>query len=107
MLEKLQETIINKDRISEIINKIGPDVFDIFKQIKYELGGKLPEDFSYGIVAGFLRGKGFTWEESFVGMNRFIQTVKGCGAESKNFDGIFRINGQENGKVEIELKDNK
>ncbi len=107
MENKYTKEILDKQRYEELINKIGPDVFSIFKQIKEDLGGRLPAELSYGIVAGFLRGKGFTWEESFIGMDRFIETVSGIVGQPKDIQGSFTIMGKEDGSVETNLKENK
>lgn len=77
MLEPSQPPQIDHDRYMAIIHKVGPDIIDIFEQFKAQLGGALPEELSYGMVAGYLRGKGHTWEECFVGMNRYIQIIEG------------------------------
>lgn len=74
-MHKIQDTINTKQR-AEIITKVGPDVEEIFHQMKSNLGGLIPEQLSYGIVLGFLRGKGFSWGESFVGMDQFMIVVK-------------------------------
>ena len=103
----LNKTIFDNKRIDEILIKIGPDVIKIFEEQKYELGGMLPEELSFGIVAGYLRGKGYSWEEAFIGMDKFIRTVRQAGAQTGEFKGEMSIRGNHNGAVDIKLKENK
>lgn len=98
---------LNPERVQELIRKVGPDVELIFHQMKEDLGGRLPEDFSYGLVCGYLRGKGFTWEESFLGMDRYIKVITKLISEPKTIDGIFTIVGREDGTVKCNLENKK
>ncbi len=100
-IDKMGET-----RYNEMVQKVGPYVIDIFNQFKNELGGTLPAELSYGMVAGYLRGKGLTWEEAFVGMNRHICIIESMGVVSEEGKGTFSILGKGDGTVEIETKVN-
>lgn len=105
MLENQQLESLNPDRVKSIIEKVGPDVEDIFGQIK-QLGHKnpIPADLSYGIVAGFLRGKGFTWEECFLGMDRFIRVVNSFPGVISEVSAKFSVHGQEDGGVRLKTE---
>ncbi len=107
MIEKLNEKILDQERYQKIIDKIGPDTETVFKEIKYLLGGRLPEELSYGIVAGFLRGKGYSWEESFLGMNRFISVIKALGVEGEDFKGTIVIKGSQDGSASVNMENEK
>ncbi len=108
MLIKTEKQIYNDDRCKEIITKIGPDVLKIFQELKTELGGKLPAELSYGIVAGFLRGKGYSWEECFIGMERFISvTNQLLGEPNPPVQAVFSIMGKEDGGVKLDFKEIK
>ena len=106
-MNKSYEEIMDKERYYEIVDRIGPHVVDIFKQFKSDLGGELPAELSYGMVAGYLRGKGFTWEESFIGMNRHINIIESSGAVSESQDMTMKIAGKTNGSVKVGLDKNK
>jgi len=60
----------------EIINKVGPDVQQIFREMRDELGGQMTLDLGIGLVAGYLRGKGYTWKDAFIGAFQFKKTVE-------------------------------
>lgn len=95
------------DRIHDLIIKVGPEVEKIFKEIKYGLGGILPKELMNGIVAGYLRGKGYTWEESFIGMYKFDSVIeKICGDQDPS-EGEFRIYGQKDGNIKISHGDKR
>ena len=104
-MNKTNEEIVNKSRYNEIISRVGPHVIDIFQQFKNDLGGGLPAELSYGMVAGYLRGKGFTWEESFVGMNRHIWIMENSGAVGEVKEATMTIKGKEDGSVDIGIKE--
>lgn len=106
MTTNYQDTM-DKDRYFEIVNRVGPHVIDIFQQFKNELGGRLPAELSYGMVAGYLRGKGFTWEESFIGMNRHICITESLGAVGEASDKTVTIKGRNDGTVEVDMKENQ
>lgn len=104
MMQRNYQDTMGTERYMEIVNRIGPDIEDIFRQFKGELGGRLPAELSYGMVAGYLRGKGFTWEECFIGMNRFICIIESFGAVGDTKQGTFTIKGRTDGSVETDLK---
>lgn len=106
MLEKKNVEVFDKDRFHQIVLKVGPDVENIFHQFKTDLGGKLPEEMSYGMVAGYLRGKGYTWEECFVGMDKFISVMKQL-IKPEPIDGTLKIGGNPDGSVNFNLENNK
>jgi|SRR6478736_2150399 len=99
-----QETFNNLDPkfVQDSINEVGPDVMEIFNQFKTELGGVLPAEISYGIVCGYLHGKGFDWTKSFLGMNKFILVAKEL-AEFKDIRG-FEIAGNKDGSVKVSVE---
>ena len=60
----------------EIINKVGPDVQQIFREMRDDLGGQMTLDLGIGLVAGYLRGKGHAWKDAFIGAEQFKRTVE-------------------------------
>ena len=104
MLSDLDTKVLDQKRVSDIINKVGPVVEDIFKSLKYDLGGRLPAELSYGIVAGYLKGKGFTWEESFMGMDKFIRVMEKLAPTGPKTQATFTIKGKTDGNVECNLE---
>ena len=100
MLEKTGEEIRNQERYNEIIQRVGPHAMYMLDQFKTVLGGKLPLELTYGMVAGYLHGKGFNWEESFVGMNRFIQVAESL-LKPEQMDGEMTIIGSEDGTAKL------
>lgn len=84
--------------------KVGPSVVEIFSEMKTDLGGVLPEEMCYGVVAGYLRGKGFNWEESLFGMREFGRTISACGVSPKESSGEFSIEGKGDGTVKVNIK---
>lgn len=104
MLEKTEEDIKNQERYNSIIKKVGPDVEYMFGQFKNVLGGKLPMELCFGMVAGYLHGRGFTWEESFAGANRYIQIIESL-TKPETINGTMTISAQEDGNAKIELKE--
>ena len=101
---KLSRLIIDKDKHREMANKVGKDVEVIFSELRDKLGGRLPAELSYGIVAGYLRGKGYTWEESFAGMDRFASVVGKLAPLEDVSNGTFSILGNGDGSVTTDLK---
>jgi len=96
MLTPTQQQI-NTETLHKILDKTMPDVMEIMRQFREELGGKLPEEMSYGMVAGYLRGKGHSWEETLVSMNRFIQVHQTHYSNaSEHVEGTMEICGKEN-----------
>lgn len=95
---------INTETLHEILNKTMPDVMDLMRQFREELGGQLPQEMSYGMIAGYLRGRGYSWEESLVSMNRFIQIQQTHYSHaSEKMHGTMSISGKEN-SVKFEFK---
>lgn len=99
--------IINKQRCQEMAQKTGPLVEVAFKTLKYELGGKLPADFSMGYVAGYLRANGMTLEESMFGASRFYEIIIGMVGESKTALFDLKIAGFEDGTANIKMEEVK
>ena len=59
-----------------MLDKVMPDVMILLDEIKTKLSGVLPEELSYGMVAGYLRGCGHTWSEAFLAMHQWISVMK-------------------------------
>lgn len=98
------KTQISENRLNEILIKTNPFVMNLMGQFRNELGGRLPEELSYGIVAGFLRGNGFTWEESLISMDKYIHVMKTYYKNAiEEFNGEIKISGTEN-RVAIDFK---
>ncbi len=76
MIEPINPPTIDEIRRKQILDKVMPDVMGLLEEFKTQIGGVLPEELSYGIVAGYLHGRGHTWEESFVAMHQWINVVK-------------------------------
>lgn len=106
------EKIINKinelsnDYVQSVLLKVGEPTMEIFAQIKKDLGGKLPVLLADGLVGGYLRGKGFTWEESFIGIMQF-HSVTNKLIEPEYHEGVFKITGNGDGSVKTEFTDDK
>ncbi len=90
------------DRYNALVNKVADDAFEIFRQMRDELGGRLPAELSYGIVAGYLRGKGYTWEEAMAGMDRHIRVIQSL-VKPEHVEGTMTIHGQTDGSVNVAL----
>jgi len=86
-----------------IILKVGPDIEELLQQFK-ELGGRLPAEISYGMVAGYLRGKGFTWDEAFIGMYRFIDVIEKHYPPKDIGLGTFTIKREPGQNIQVEIK---
>lgn len=68
--------INDEAKCKEIINKTASCVQNAFKQLRDDLGGKVPADFAMGFVAGYLRGNKFNMEESMFAAVRFASIVE-------------------------------
>ena len=97
--------IIDPVRYSAIIKEVGPDIIKIFREMKDDLGGKLPVQIAMGIVSGYLRGKGFSWEKCLIGMERFEETLSAF-IKPENFSGEIKIVGKTDGTVDVKLTPN-
>lgn len=103
-MENVKSIYLDENRVKEILDQIFPDMENIFTELKYNLGGRLPADLSYGIVAGYLRGKGHSWESSFLGMEKFINIAKKFDAVEPPKMQEFKIEAKQDGSVTTFLK---
>ncbi len=76
MISPTEPAQIDPERKRAILDKVMPDVMELLNQLKTQLGGVLPEELTYGMVAGYMRGRGHTWEEAFVAMHQWITVMK-------------------------------
>lgn len=104
MINKINK--LDSDYIQSVLLKVGEPTMEIFSQIKKDLGGKLPVLLADGIVGGYLRGKGFTWEESFIGIMQFHGITHKL-VEPENHEGVFKITGNGDGSVKTNFTDDK
>lgn len=86
----------------QIVEKTRVDTMNLLAEFK-QLGGQLPEELSYGMVAGYLRGKGYSWDEAFVTMNRWIWVMSQL-APAQDMVGEMTIRGGDGEETKIELK---
>ncbi len=94
MIDPTRPAVIDPEHKRAILDKVMPDVMELLNQFKTQLGGVLPEEISYGIVAGYMRGRGHTWEESFVAMHQWIVTMKTHYADKlTSVEGTMTIHG--------------
>lgn len=97
MIKPINPPQITPERHKEMLEKTMSDTMELLSQFKTQFGGKLPEELSYGMVAGYLHGKGHTWEESFVAMHQFIVVVKNnYGHAVEVLNGTMKMSGTEN-----------
>lgn len=107
MIEPTKPPQINPERRNQILDAVMPDVMEIMRQFKEELSGVLPEELSYGMVAGYLRGRGHTWEESFVAMHQWITVMKTHYSQHLHaVDGTMTIQGSGNAAT-IQVQNNE
>ena len=106
MINPIVPPNIDANLSKQTLDRVMPDVLTLLNEIKNQLGGVLPEELSYGIVAGYLRGRGHTWPDSFLAMHRWISVMKGSYPEaSKVIDGTMTIGSDVNGTINIQIKD--
>ena len=101
------KTRIDPEQQQRLIAAVAPHCIEMLRQFKEELGGQLPTELSLGIVAGYIRGKGHSWEEAFYGMNRFYSVAQRVGGDGfeRSLDGSMTITGKSDGSVKIGLAD--
>ena len=107
MIEHTETKVLDSERVNQLIATVAPHCYDIFRQFKEELGGVLPWELSLGIVAGYLRGKGLSWEEAFFGMERHAKVAMATGVKLNDVDGSFTVKGKQDGTAETKLTNSK
>lgn len=95
--------IADPERMQAMLRKVGSDCGEIFRQFRDELGGRLPAELSYGMVAGYLRGRGHTWEEAMAGMGRYIQIMQPY-VSKESVDGKVTILGKQDGAATVGIQ---
>ncbi len=50
-----------------------PDVKRLFLDLEASVADKMPTELTCGMIAGYLRGRGYSWQEAFVAMDDYLQ----------------------------------
>lgn len=106
-MKNLNSVYNDPERVKIILQDIFPDYDCIFKEMKDLLGGLLPAELSFGLVAGYLRGKGHSWEAAFLGMDKHIEICNKYSAIGEPSNREFKIEANSDGSVDVSLKDIK
>jgi hypothetical protein len=75
---------------SDIIKKVGPTIEECYHWQKQIFKGNAPQSMLEGMVLGFLLARGFTYEESTVGLVRYSQTIKELIKKDPSIESIFK-----------------